>query len=203
MTLYKNAYRAESHRKKGWDYGSNAFYFVTICTHQRLYFFGDICNNIMKLSEIGEIAEKCWLDIPVHFPFVILHSYVVMPNHIHGIIEIAKIENHCDDSNVDTQHFAYPKNFPYPQNIIDTQDIAYLQYKNKFGPQSKNLASIIRGFKIGVTKNARIINPNFSWQRNYHDHIIRNSKSYENIANYITNNHLTWDDDTLNPKKQL
>ncbi len=67
--------------------------------------------------------------------------------------------------------------------------------KNKFGPQSKNLASIIRGFKIGVTKSARLINPDFAWQPRYHDHIIRDEKAYENISNYIRNNPKNWSKD--------
>ncbi|MGQ1891400.1 transposase [Thermophagus sp. OGC60D27] len=70
----------------------------------------------------------------------------------------------------------YPKNAP----------------KNQFGPQSQNLASIIRGFKIGVTKNARQINPHFAWQPRYHDHIIRNEKSFYNISKYIINNPGKW-----------
>ncbi len=69
---------------------------------------------------------------------------------------------------------------------------------NKFGPQSKNLSSIIRGFKIGVTKNARKIDPNFEWQTRFHDHIIRNSKSLEKIQNYIFNNPQQWKDDEYN-----
>ncbi|MGC9375830.1 MAG: hypothetical protein ACP5DQ_12405, partial [Bacteroidales bacterium] len=73
--------------------------------------------------------------------------------------------------------------------------------KNQFGPQSQNMASIIRGFKIGVTKNARLVNPDFAWQSRYHDHIIRNQISYQNISEYIINNPLKWDDDQFNPDK--
>lgn len=68
-------------------------------------------------------------------------------------------------------------------------------YKNRFGPQSKNLASIIRGFKIGVTKNARKINPHFAWQPRFHDHIIRNKLEYRRIAHYIYNNPMNWGKD--------
>lgn len=98
-----------------------------------------------------------------HFPFVILHNHVIMPNHVHGIIEIAKNNGHVS---------------PSP--------------KSKFGPQSKNLASIIRGFKIGVTKSAKNIDPNWGWQPRFHDHIIRNYKSFQRISNYITTNPTRW-----------
>jgi len=66
---------------------------------------------------------------------------------------------------------------------------------NKFGPQSKNLASIVRGFKSGVTINARKINTGFGWQSRFYDHIIRNDESFQRIANYIVNNPAKWNDD--------
>ena len=114
-----------------------------------------------------------------------------MPNHVHGIIEIAKLNDALvddalvDDALVETQNFASLREIQQP-------------YKNKFGPQSKNLASIIRGFKTGVTTNVRKINPDFAWQPNYHDHIIRDDKSYYNISNYIVNNPLKWSEDKFN-----
>ena len=87
---YQNKYRIASTRASWWDYGSNAAYFVTICTQNRIHFFGKIENQTMVLSEIGRSAETCWFEIPNHFPFVQLGSFVVMPNHIHGIIIIDK-----------------------------------------------------------------------------------------------------------------
>lgn len=137
----------------------------------------------MKLSNIGHLAEKYWQEIPAHFPFVILDKFIVMPNHIHGIIIIDKKD---DGHGVETQH------------NVETQNIASLQPpqpENKFGPQSQNLPSIIRGYKIGVTKNARKINPTFAWQSRYYDHIIRNDKSMQKIRTYIWQNPLNWHND--------
>ncbi len=185
MTKFKNKYRIESNRKPGWNYGDNALYFVTICTKNRICYFGNVVNTKMQLSEIGRMAEKFWLEIPQHFPFVILHAHVVMPNHVHGIIEIAKRDD--DRIDVETQNFA---------SLPETTN----QYKNNFGPQSQNLASIIRGYKIGVKKNARLVRPKYAWQSNYHDHIIRNNKSYINITNYIKNNPGNWNDDQFYKK---
>src|SRR5258708_33203920 len=85
---YQNKYRIPSARLQTWDYGSNAAYFTTICTTNREHFFGEIMNGIMQLSEIGKIANQFWIEIPNHFPFVILDEFIVMPNHIHGIIVI-------------------------------------------------------------------------------------------------------------------
>ena len=191
MEKYKGKYRIESARLKTWDYGSNAQYFVTICTHNRQYFFGDIHEGKMELSAIGHIANSCWHEIPNHFPFVELGAHIVMPNHVHGIITINKSDDGCDDErNVETQNFA----------SLPTASTPTTQPKNKFGPQSKNLASIIRGFKIGVTKNARLIHAYFAWQSRYHDHVIRDDKSFQNISNYIINNPMHWAEDKFNPK---
>lgn len=181
MEKYKNQYRIKSARHPHWDYSSNAAYFVTICTHNRTHYFGDIKNQKMNLSPIGHIANSCWHEIPNHFPFVELGPHIIMPNHVHGIIQIAK---NIDDHDVETQNIASLQQ----QSTSETP-------KNKFGPQSQNLASIIRGFKIGVTKNVRIINPDFAWQARYHDHIIRNDLAYNRIANYIINNPVNWKED--------
>ncbi len=195
---FQNKYRIASARLQHWDYGCNAAYFVTICTQNREYYLGDVINGEMQLSEIGKIAQKCWTEIPQHFPFVELGAFVVMPNHVHGIIIINKNDDGRDDGN--NQNNGNGEN-------VETQNFASLpptppsQSKNKFGPQSKNLASIIRGFKIGVTKNARKIHVDFAWQSRFHDHIIRNEQSFYNISKYIINNPLKWDDDKFNLKK--
>jgi putative transposase len=88
MTLYQNKYRIESARLKGWDYRSNGFYFVTICTHDQQHFFGDIVNGEMQLSAVGEIVAQEWEKTPRIRPYVELDEWVVMPNHFHAIIAI-------------------------------------------------------------------------------------------------------------------
>ena len=84
--MISDSHRRRSIRLKGWDYGSLGYYFVTICTQNREPLFGDITNGNMALNEIGCIVEKCWQDIPAHFPHVHLDEFIVMPNHFHGII---------------------------------------------------------------------------------------------------------------------
>ena len=200
---FRGKYRIESTRLKNWDYGWNAAYYITICTQDRVCFFGHVENGEMILNEIGLIAQDCWSQIPDHFPFVKLGVHVVMPNHIHGIVVIDKSDDErndgCDDGvtnrhivetqNVETQNFASLP--PVSQQQPQQQS----EYKNKFGPQSQNLASIIRGFKIGVTKNSRTINPDFKRQPRFHDHIIRDDDSFHRISKYIINNPLNWKDD--------
>ena len=184
MKKYRNKYRIESTRLKNWDYGRNGAYFITICTKNRHCWFGEISSGIMELSPMGHIANSCWYEIPNHFPFVELGAHIIMPNHVHGIIIVNKPnDNGNDNENVETQNFA----------SLQSQSP-----KNKFGPQSENLASIIRGFKIGVTKNVRQINQSFAWQPRYWDHIIRNENEYNRISQYIIDNPQKWETDKLN-----
>ena len=92
---FKGKYRIESARLRNWDYGSNASYYITICTGGRECYFGKIENKMVKLSETGILADRFWSEIPDHFHYVKLDEYVIMPNHIHGIILI-------DNPNVET-----------------------------------------------------------------------------------------------------
>ena len=169
MTKFKNKYRIEPARLKNWDYAESAAYFVTICTANRTPFFGMAQNNALIHSEIGKIVAAEWVKSPEIRPDMNLElgEFVVMPDHFHGIIFIG---------GRDAMH------------RVSTGDI----YKNEFGPQSKNLSSIIRGFKSAVTVQARKINPEFGWQARFHDHIIRNSKSYDVISQYIIDNPKKW-----------
>jgi len=87
---YQNKYRVSSTRLKMWNYSHNGYYFVTICTDNRERYFGQIINNEMSFSKIGLVAERYWKEIPAHYPFVNLDAFIIMPNHIHGIIIIDK-----------------------------------------------------------------------------------------------------------------
>lgn len=86
MDKFEQKYRLESARLSNWDYGSNGAYFITICTKDREYYLGSIENGKPFYSEIGKIAYQFWIDIPQHFPFVIVDEFIIMPNHIHGIL---------------------------------------------------------------------------------------------------------------------
>jgi REP element-mobilizing transposase RayT len=217
---FQNKYRIPSNRAQWWNYSNNAAYFITICTANKIHFFGEILEGKIQLSEIGKIVETEWLKTIDLRPDMnlTLGEYVIMPNHFHCIIVIGKnkyntqkstvIETQCIASNisstcnivpaVETQCIA--SNITSTCNIIpavEMQCIASLrqQQPNKFGPQSKNLASIIRGFKIGVTTNARKINAVFTWQTRFYDHIIRDAEEYQRIADYIVNNPVNWQND--------
>ncbi|MFO8234440.1 MAG: hypothetical protein R6U04_03405, partial [Bacteroidales bacterium] len=90
MSKFRNTYRIESTRMQNWDYGWNGNYFITICTGGREHFFGEIQDHRMIFSETGRLANHFWKQIPVHCPFVLLDEFIIMPNHIHGILTIDK-----------------------------------------------------------------------------------------------------------------
>lgn len=195
---FRNKYRIPSNRLKNWDYGSNSAYFITICTKNREYFFGEINNGKMQLNELGKNAVQFWMEIPNHFPFIELGNFVVMPNHTHGILIIDKP---VDNRAVDTPNVEMP-NLGISTGCISTG----LSTVDPQKPKPKNggkidewkpgtIGVIINQYKRMVTIHNRKINPNFAWQSNYHDHIIRNSKSFENIQNYIENNPAQWKED--------
>lgn len=193
---FRNRYRIASTRLKNWDYGWNATYFVTICTKNRLCFFGDIDKKqepLMQLTEIGKIAEIEWQKTFELRPDMNLEmgEYVVMPNHFHAIIGIG-----CNKYNVDSGDIGVRD----AMHRVSTGDDETISAVNKFGPQSKNLASIIRGFKSSVTMNARKIDPDFGWQSRFHDHIIRNQHSFVRIQSYIIQNPMKWKNDTFYKK---
>ena len=184
---YKNKYRIPSARLQGYDYGQNGAYFITICTKDRIHYFGDIISSTgcetqnasgcekqniasLRATPIGLIANEYWKKIPEHFPFVILDEFEVMPNHVHGIINISKPSN--DKAGLEIQ------NLP--------------GYTNKFGSQSGNISSIIRGYKAGVKSFATINKIDFAWQPRFYDHIIRDDDEMKRIRKYILENTANW-----------
>src|SRR5450759_3733757 len=88
MTLYQNKYRVETTRLQNWDYASDGWYYITICTKGRDNIFGIIEQGIMQLNDHGHIVEQCWFDLPNHYSNLILDAFVVMPDHVHGIMII-------------------------------------------------------------------------------------------------------------------
>ena len=177
---FQNKYRISSARLKNWDYGNNGAYFITICSREREHFFGEVESidneNEMQFNEIGKLANKFWSEIPIHFPFVELGNYQVMPNHIHGILIINK------------------------KNIIDdttdkVSEVKRNEQMSKISPKSGTIPTILRSYKSVVTKNAHYIHADFEWQERFHDHIIRDTESFDRIQNYIENNVTNWKED--------
>jgi REP element-mobilizing transposase RayT len=168
MEKYKGKYRGQTFRLQSWNYASKAYYFVTIKTKNREHFFGEIREGQMFLSEIGKIVELEWLKTPNIRKDMNLElgEFAIMPDHFHVIIYIGEND--------------YNSSFPFKN-------------QNEFGPQSKNLAAVIRGFKSAVTTWCRKNDyPDFAWQSLFHEHIVRNQKSFERIEQYIKDNVSKW-----------
>lgn len=189
MEKFKNKYRIASNRKPNWDYSKKGIYFITICTKNRKHFFGEIENAEMIFSKIGKIAHDEWLktleirkDMNLQFG-----EFVVMPNHFHGIIIIGDNEFNCNSTGA--------------MHRVSKEE--EMQSINSFSPQSKNIASIIRGFKSAVTIQARKMGDlDFNWQSRFHDHIVRNFESFDRIQKYIQNNPKKWEEDCFSSKNK-
>jgi REP element-mobilizing transposase RayT len=241
-------------RLKRHDYTSECSYFLTMCTHKRNHLFGKIIDWKIVLNDFGKIAHQCWLQIPNHFPNAEIDEYIIMPNHIHGIIHMhpvganqyspallttgnkSKIDNKFKNNTTQSQKVNNDpnendvelfKNDGYgfawgmranddsrgirayddsrairaydDSRAIRANDDSPLRDRRWENGTSNSIGSIIRGFKIGVTKCVRQRDPEFTvWQRNYWEHIIRDRDQYCRIKQYIINNPGKWYYDKLN-----
>ncbi|MBO0357793.1 hypothetical protein J0X19_07535 [Hymenobacter sp. BT186] len=172
--LYRNQYRITSSRLAGYDYGQNGAYFVTICTKNRQPYFGSIeapASNwdaaFLRPTLLGEKATEYWGAIPQFAPFIELDAFILMPDHLHGVLLVDKAE--------------------------PVDKISAPAYENRFGPQSSNLASVLRGFKSAVTTFARHQQLEFQWQARFHDRVVRSAFELEKIRNYIVTNPSRWE----------
>jgi len=179
MKKFKNKYRTKSIRVEWWNYENSEFYFITISIKNRQHHFGQIKNDIMCLNEIGSLAYQFWAEIPQHFPFIKLDAFIIMPDHMHGIL-IKKDLNPVQtlQCNVCTS--------PSTMLPTPTHNPINLQMSN-ISPKPGSISTIIRSYNSTVTKQARKTNPNFAWHTSYYDHIIRDEKAYNNIYKYINN----------------
>lgn len=180
---FKNKYRVPSIRLPNWDYAHNGYYFITICTKERKYYFGEIVDDKINLSEIGKIVQKYWFEIPKHFPFVELDEFIVMPNHIHGILIVNNVVPYVEKR----------------QCLFSTinENIKI----NRFQNQGKHtVSSIVGSYKSICTKMINKIQSNitFAWQPGFYDNIIRTEKSLYFIRQYIRDNPKNWEKDRNN-----
>src|SRR3989344_8691696 len=161
MLVGKNRRNRKLNRLKDYDYNLEGFYFVTICIKDRIEYFGYIKDNKMILNQYGEIAKKYWQQIPDYYQNVTIDKFIIMPNHVHGIIQITKpvVTGQC----------------PVPTRV-------------NYGLLSKIVNSFKNMVTKEIRKNFN--NYEFQWQRSFYDHIIRNEKVLNKIYEYIKNNPL-------------
>ncbi|HXF47866.1 MAG TPA: transposase [Verrucomicrobiae bacterium] len=168
-------------RLRGYDYSREGGYFITICTGNRESLFGEIIDGQMRLNDLGLIVQKVWDELPEHYPSIELDKFVIMPNHIHGIIILVGAGL---------------------KPALSTPRAGLKPAPTGENSKKRSLAEIVRAFK---TFSARRINefrrmPGLPiWQRNYYEHIIRNESSLNKIREYIKGNPLNWALDIENP----
>lgn len=169
----------KSLRLKRYDYASEGCYFITICTKNKQPFFGSIENGKVILNDIGQIAEKFWIEIPSHFKNVELDDFVIMPNHIHGILIIHNKMVGTLQSEIRTLQCNVPTDNKYFSEI---------------SPKAETISTIIRSYKSICTKtiNKEQTEIFFAWHTRFHDHIVRNEKALNAIRKYIFENPIKW-----------
>jgi len=264
---FQNKYRIASARLHNWDYSSNGAYFITICTQNKEHYFGTINDGKMVLSEIGKLVEQFWIEIPNQFLFIELGNFVIMPNHVHGIIIINKLHTNSqvetrfiasnNSNTTDETRFILSNNsnttdetrfissnnsnttdetrliasnnsnttdetrFISSNNSNTTDETRFISSNNSnttdktrliaslqeqpiknggfAGDKNpmfhENISKIIRWYKGRCSFEIRKIHADFGWQSRFHDHIIRNANSFENIQNYIQENPERWEND--------
>ena len=198
-------------RLQGYDYTRQGAYFVTICTRNRACLLGHIVEGRMHLSEAGRLAQVAWEDLPHHYPHVQIDVWVIMPNHMHGIVILTEAQATDDDMRVGaisktdvgaiskTDVGADPKT---DVGAISKTDVGAGLKPAPTIPTHHGLSEIVRAFK---TFSARRINALHNtvgtpfWQRNYYEHIIRNQSALDRIRQYIADNPARWSEDLENP----
>ena len=163
-------------RLKGFDYSSTGAYFVTICTQRYRCIFGRVVEDQVRLSHLGTVVREKWLDLPAHHPGVTLDEFIVMPNHVHGILRLRNAE---------------------------TGTAGRAPTVERFGrPVANSLSTIIRSYKASVTKRVRELADHRYrvWQNKFWERVIRNDRELADIRLYIRQNPLKWALDRENPE---
>jgi len=173
-------------RLKGYDYSQVGAYYVTIVAWRRECLFGEVVNGEMELSKFGLVAKQQWEKLPKRFPNIELGAYMIMPNHMHGIIEVTGGRGTAETPN-------------NPEGESSRRAPTREQFQK---PVKGSIPTIVRSYKSSVSYRISLMRGSDSvpvWQRNYYEHISRNEKDLQNKTDYINANPLLWDEDDENP----
>jgi len=195
---FQGKYRIDSIRLNDFDYSKNGAYFVTICTRNNEYIWGNVNDQLMNMTRQGEIVKECWLALPLHYCNCTLDEFIVMPNHVHGVVIINNdiIETSFKQDNIVAETGLKPDTV-----VVETG----LKPVSTVGRVAKpySLSEIIRGFK---TFSARKVNEYQNtrgkpfWQERFYDRIVRNEEELNRIRRYIVENPLKWELEKNNPE---
>jgi REP element-mobilizing transposase RayT len=199
-------------RLKEYDYAQHGAYFITLCTHQRQCTFGQVVEGEMQLNAIGLWIQACWQKLPLHFPSLTLDTWVIMPNHLHGILCLDPNPNHPRRGDAfGNMSMRSPQdsisNASPSTDLRSPQDsISNASPSQPHGTTASSIGAVIQNFKsISTRKTNKLKNTPRQplWQRNYYEHIIRNDDALKSIQHYICNNPLTWEIDQLHPNHRI
>lgn len=187
-------------RLRGYDYSRPGTYFVTVCTHRKEHLLGEVAEGDMKPSQCGEIVGLHWRDLPRHYPQIRLDSFVVMPNHVHGTVEIVGPNRESavgaiHESSLPATSDQNAGSVHAPPNVGAIHELPLRMRRGML------LAKIVGRFKMTTAKRINEIRgtPGHPvWQRNYYEHIVRNPHELDMIQDYIAHNPLRWDTDPEN-----
>ena len=168
MKYNPEIHHRKSIRLKGYDYSQEGYYFVTICSNDRVQLFGEIDNGKMFKNEIGNLAFKNFFDLPNRFKNIEIDANIFMPNHLHAII------------------------------IINNPQPVFEKGRASSAPTIGRIVQVFKSVSTIEINRFRNLSGISVWQRNYYEHIIRNEKELYAIRKYIENNPLNWNDDEYN-----
>jgi putative transposase len=212
-------------RLRGYDYSQAGAYFVTVCVQGRERLFGDVVDGEMRLNDAGQMVAQCWHELPAHFPHLELDEFVVMPNHMHGIIIIVGAPfmapygpgavnpgamnhgavnpgaiNRAPTGGDRVPFVGAPFMAPDDHGAVNPGAVNPGAVNPGAINRAPTLGEIVRSFKALATRRIRQSGVTaFAWQRNYYEHIIRDEESLNRIREYIRNNPLQWALDRENP----
>ena len=196
MKYNSERHHRQSLRLKGYDYTQSGAYYVTICTQKRSCLLGSIKDGKMVLNHAGEMVQKIWNDTPIKYPEMVIDEFIIMPNHVHGIIFIVGAPL------VGALSF---------ERQIDRKDRAGTRRNRRAGTRPAPTASLgdVVGIFKSISTHQYVMNvhsnkwpafPGKLWQRNYYERIIRSDDELNRIREYILNNPRQWDYDDNNPQ---
>ena len=185
MTLYKEKYRVDTTRLRGWDYRTPAWYFVTICTRNHVCILGTVAEGRVQLSPAGQIAHAELQTLNTHYSHVAIDTFVVMPNHAHFILVIDGRHRYSPNTKI---HLKY----------------AVVHKPRLMPPPAGSLSTIVRSYKAGVTRRCQETGLlNFAWQPRFYEHVLRGNASVDAVRDYIARNPANWSKDLENPNNRL
>jgi REP element-mobilizing transposase RayT len=213
MVFDPEVHHRRSVRLRDYNYADAGAYFVTICTYERECLFGEVLGELVLLNDAGRLVQESWINIPAHFPHVELDAFVVMPNHLHGIIVLT--DNMQPLLSVGAQHAA--PDFELAQHAAPDFCFATQPRAQHAAPLRRNvlgailpgsLCAIIRSFKSAVTKSRNVSAVGCApavpvWQRNYYERIVRDERELSFIRQYIADNPTKWGEDKNHPTPNI